>query len=258
VHAGAYEIGMEYLVRGDAAAAQEHLEEAAAGGDREAMLWLGVVLAEAGDAGGAKREWARAGEEYVRRYVLLGKEGLGQTAWEDAFREVAGLAWDEYRRAVTVVYEAEDLTQQVGRGKDEREASGGEAILYDGERDGEGYLAFGPYDRYGEGWYEARYRVRAEGYARGARCGRVDVARRKGEEVAGADLVAGRNARDEYADVVLGYRHEDARDRLEFRVWAGGGGRLRIDRVEVRPDMRAVMRARAARIRAARAAAGGG
>ncbi len=249
---GGYEIGMEYLRLGMLKEARDWFAAAAAGGDVEARVWTGVMKKRLGDPEGARAAWDIAGEYFLEGYLALGDETLGGEEWEEQFFDTAGMRWNTYRRAISVRYEAEDLFRQVGsRGKDP-EASGGWAVSWKVEDGKKGFAMFGPYHRYEEGPYEARFRVRAAQCSRGDRCGRVDVAMSEGREIAGEDLVCGVNVGEEYGEVVLKFRSTGAAERLEFRVMVDGPGRVWVDSVEVTPDMRAVMKERAAAVAASR------
>ncbi len=242
---GGYEIGMEYLRLGRLEEARAWFAEAAAGGDAEARVWLGVVKKRLGDTEGAAAAWDIAGEYFLEGYLKLGDETLPAAEWEEQFFKTAGMRWETYRRAISVRYEAEDLFRQVGRREKDPGASGERAVVWRAEDGKKGFAVFGPYDRYEEGPYEARFRVRAVQCSRGERCGRVDVAMSKGKEIAGEDLVCGVNVGEEYREVTLKFRSPGAAERLEFRVLVDGPGNVWADSVEVIPDMRAVMKERA-------------
>ena len=135
---------------------------------------------------------------------------------------------DDPPRSSSAVYEAEGLKSEAGAPAPDDDASGGVAI----RGRGKGTVILGPWERYAPGNWRAFFRLKERGGASPAlRCLVAGISRGDvfGSRRAGAGALP---AGGGYIDVPVDFTLREPR-RIQFRVEAGGGGEVWIDRVAV-------------------------
>jgi hypothetical protein len=131
------------------------------------------------------------------------------------------------------VYEAELSPRTVGGPREDKDASGGQAVVADPAA-GSGFVAYGPYAEYAPGNYAAHFRMKIGKTSSKELLGFVDVTTDAGQTILVRQDLFARDIEkfDDYQDIILEFSLQ-ASQLLEFRVFSQAVSTIAIDQVRV-------------------------
>lgn len=131
------------------------------------------------------------------------------------------------------IYQAEHLQRLVGQVVADPAAAGQQAVRRMGGQGAAGFLAFGPYEVFDAGGYQACFRLKSMEVGVDAEVAVVDVAAQAGEMILARRAVRAADLADTgYCDICIPFVNT-AQQRLEFRVYSAAESDVWFDQVRV-------------------------
>jgi len=130
-------------------------------------------------------------------------------------------------------YQAEHLHRLIGQVVADASAAGRQAVHKVGGQEPAGFVAFGPYELFAAGNYQACFRLKGMASAADAEVAIVDIAARAGEAILARRAVGTADlAGASYHDICIPFVNT-AQQRLEFRVYSAAESDVWFDQVRV-------------------------